>query len=192
MIDALLAHRDRARALADPGGARPAARLVRRPDAPSAVQRGRRDDVRATDRGPHADRGRDSARVSRSPADTRASGRFAVGARLVERGRLRLLDPLGYLEFIGLLDGSRVTLDRFRRHPGGDDHPGNPVHDPPGEHRAPHHGPVHAHRQARQNQLVPIDVFAKSRPNVTVARTSRYGQKVVPCPVSRGVKADWR
>jgi UDP-N-acetylglucosamine 2-epimerase (non-hydrolysing) len=31
-------------------------------------------------------------------------------ARLVERGQLQLLDPLGYLEFIALLDGSKVTL----------------------------------------------------------------------------------
>ena len=43
---------------------------------------------------------RTRARVADSPS----------AARLVERGSLRLLDPLGYLEFIGLLDGSRVTL----------------------------------------------------------------------------------
>ena len=31
-------------------------------------------------------------------------------ARLEQSGRLRLLDPLGYLEFIGLMEGSRVVL----------------------------------------------------------------------------------
>ena len=29
---------------------------------------------------------------------------------MVERGQLRTLDPLGYLEFIGLMDDSRVVL----------------------------------------------------------------------------------
>jgi UDP-N-acetylglucosamine 2-epimerase (non-hydrolysing) len=43
---------------------------------------------------------RTRARVSQS----------ASAARLVNRGRLRLLEPLGYLEFIALLDNSRVTL----------------------------------------------------------------------------------
>lgn len=34
----------------------------------------------------------------------------AVTRELVERGRLRLLDPLGYLEFIGLMESSSVVL----------------------------------------------------------------------------------
>ena len=33
-----------------------------------------------------------------------------TAARLVNRGQLQLLDPLGYLEFIALLDGCRVAL----------------------------------------------------------------------------------
>lgn len=34
----------------------------------------------------------------------------AVACRLVREGRLRLTEPLGYLEFMGLMDGSRVVL----------------------------------------------------------------------------------
>jgi UDP-N-acetylglucosamine 2-epimerase (non-hydrolysing) len=33
-----------------------------------------------------------------------------TAAALVEEGRLRLLDPLGYLEFVGLVDASRLVL----------------------------------------------------------------------------------
>jgi UDP-N-acetylglucosamine 2-epimerase (non-hydrolysing) len=36
--------------------------------------------------------------------------RSVAAARLVEEGRLRLVDPLGYLEFLGLMDGARVVL----------------------------------------------------------------------------------
>jgi UDP-N-acetylglucosamine 2-epimerase (non-hydrolysing) len=43
---------------------------------------------------------RTRTRVASSPA----------AARLVARQRLRLLEPLGYLEFIALLDGSGVAL----------------------------------------------------------------------------------
>ena len=47
------------------------------------------------------------------PVHPRTRGRVeqsASAARLVKRGRLQLLDPLGYLEFVALLDGSKVTL----------------------------------------------------------------------------------
>lgn len=37
-------------------------------------------------------------------------GRSPAASRLVDEGRLRLIDPLGYLEFIGLLGASRVAL----------------------------------------------------------------------------------
>jgi UDP-N-acetylglucosamine 2-epimerase (non-hydrolysing) len=40
------------------------------------------------------------------PALARSDGARA----LIDQGRLRVVDPLGYLEFIGLMEGSRVTL----------------------------------------------------------------------------------
>jgi UDP-N-acetylglucosamine 2-epimerase (non-hydrolysing) len=36
--------------------------------------------------------------------------RSAAASTLLEENRLRLLDPLGYLEFIGLMEASRVVL----------------------------------------------------------------------------------
>jgi UDP-N-acetylglucosamine 2-epimerase (non-hydrolysing) len=110
MIDALLAHRDRARALQTPAGLdlRPGAYAVLTLHRPSNV-----DNAAAFERlidalSPIADElpivfpvhPRTRARVSDSPG----------AARLIERGRLRLLDPLGYLEFIALMDGCRVML----------------------------------------------------------------------------------
>jgi len=110
MIDALLAHRDRARALGTPAalGLERAAYAVLTLHRPSNV-----DDASTFERlidalAPIANElplvfpvhPRTRARVVNSPS----------AARLVERGRLRLLDPLGYLEFIALLDGSRLTL----------------------------------------------------------------------------------
>jgi UDP-N-acetylglucosamine 2-epimerase (non-hydrolysing) len=47
------------------------------------------------------------------PVHPRTQKRLAASpsaARLIETGRLRLLDPLGYLEFIGLMDGARIIL----------------------------------------------------------------------------------
>ena len=36
--------------------------------------------------------------------------RSVVAQQLVTNGSLRLVDPLGYLDFLGLMDGSRVVL----------------------------------------------------------------------------------
>lgn len=110
MIDALLTHRERARALKTPTalGLQPGAYAVLTLHRPSNV-----DDAATFERliealSPIANElplvfpvhPRTRRRVADSPS----------AARLAERGRLRLLDPLGYLEFIALLDGSRVTL----------------------------------------------------------------------------------
>jgi UDP-N-acetylglucosamine 2-epimerase (non-hydrolysing) len=110
MIDALLTHRDRARALGTPAslGLERGAYAVLTLHRPSNV-----DDASTFERlidalAPIANElplvfpvhPRTRARVAESPS----------AADLVERGRQRLLDPLGYLEFIDLLDGSRVTL----------------------------------------------------------------------------------
>jgi UDP-N-acetylglucosamine 2-epimerase (non-hydrolysing) len=44
------------------------------------------------------------------PRTRQVLGRSAVATRLVAAGRLRLLDPLGYLEFLGLMDASALVL----------------------------------------------------------------------------------
>jgi UDP-N-acetylglucosamine 2-epimerase (non-hydrolysing) len=44
------------------------------------------------------------------PRTRRALDRSMALQRLVDDGRIRLLDPLGYLEFIGLMASSRVVL----------------------------------------------------------------------------------
>ena len=110
MIDTLLTHRDRAAALKVPE----ALGLIRGEYAVLTLHRPSNVDDPATfeqlvealssiaDETPivfpvHP---RTRARVAQSVA----------AARLVDRGHLRLLDPLGYLEFIALLDASRVTL----------------------------------------------------------------------------------
>jgi UDP-N-acetylglucosamine 2-epimerase (non-hydrolysing) len=110
MIDALLTHRDRARALGTPAalGLERGAYAVLTLHRPSNV-----DDPASFERlidalSPIAEEvplvfpvhPRTRTRVAES----------ASAARLVAGKRLRLLDPLGYLEFIALLDGSRVTL----------------------------------------------------------------------------------
>jgi UDP-N-acetylglucosamine 2-epimerase (non-hydrolysing) len=109
-IDTLLAHRDRARALRTPDalGLRDRAYAVltlHRPtnvDAPHVFERVMESMTPVAGDVPivfpvHP---RTRSRVAASPA----------AARLVAQARLRLLDPLGYLEFIGLMDGSRLVL----------------------------------------------------------------------------------
>ncbi len=111
MIDTLLAHRERARALAvheslrlEPGGYGAA-------DAAPAEQRGRPGDLRTPDERHRPDRARTSRSCSPCiPGPGRVVGRSPTAAALVARGRLRLLDPLGYLEFIGLMEQARIVL----------------------------------------------------------------------------------
>jgi UDP-N-acetylglucosamine 2-epimerase (non-hydrolysing) len=110
MIDTLLAHRDRARALQTPESlslerGRYAVLTLHRPsnvDDPVAFERLIEGLAPIAEELPivfpvHP---RTRTRVASSPA----------AASLVARQRLRLLEPLGYLEFIALLDGSGVAL----------------------------------------------------------------------------------
>ena len=110
MIDTLLAHFDRARALRTPDalGLQHRAYAVltlHRPtnvDAPHVFER----IIEALS--PVAE---DVPIVF--PVHPRTRSRVAASsaaARLVGQARLQLLDPLGYLEFIGLMDGSRLVL----------------------------------------------------------------------------------
>ncbi len=58
---------------------------------------------------------------------------------LVRGEGLRLLPPLGYLEFLGARDRLGRRPDRLRRDPGGDDLPRHPVLHAPPEHGAADH-----------------------------------------------------
>jgi len=110
MIDTLLAHRERARALRVPealglprGGY--AALTLHRP---SNV-----DDVDTFERLIGALTPIASEIPVVFPVHPRTQSRVAASptaGRLIEAGRLRLLDPLGYLEFVSLMDGSRLVL----------------------------------------------------------------------------------
>ena len=110
MIDTLVAHRERAKALAVPArfGFEPRAYGLLTLHRPSNV-----DDPAVFDRL--------LAAVDVISADvpfifpvhprTRpVVGRSAAAMALVESGRLTLADPQGYLDFLGLMDGSRVVL----------------------------------------------------------------------------------
>jgi UDP-N-acetylglucosamine 2-epimerase (non-hydrolysing) len=110
MIDTLLAHRDRAVALDVPArlGLRPQEYGVLTLHRPSNV-----DDGATLDRlfGAIASIAGDVPLVFPVHPRTRpALGRSPSVQRLVDAGRLRLLDPLGYLEFIGLMAAGRVVL----------------------------------------------------------------------------------
>lgn len=110
MIDTLLTHRERARAL-------------RVPEA-MALQRGayavltlhRPSNVDNTDTFERLVSALTSIAAELPivfPVHPRTQKRLAVSStasRLIASQRLRLLDPLGYLEFIGLMDGGRVVL----------------------------------------------------------------------------------
>jgi UDP-N-acetylglucosamine 2-epimerase (non-hydrolysing) len=110
MIDTLLAHRDRARATAAHGalGLAPAGYGLLTLHRPSNV-----DDAAAFDR---LMRGIDL--IARDvpivfpvhPRTRPAVTRSATAAAMVDAGRLRLVDPLGYLDFIGLMERARIVL----------------------------------------------------------------------------------
>jgi UDP-N-acetylglucosamine 2-epimerase (non-hydrolysing) len=110
MIDTLLAHRDRARALDVPGalGLRPGEYGLLTLHRPSNV-----DDPEVFERlmgaiGHVADDVPVMFPVH--PRTRPVVGRSAIADGLAKRGRLRLLDPLGYLEFIGLMEQARIVL----------------------------------------------------------------------------------
>ena len=95
--------------------------LPRRHAAPARARRhaaaGRRD-PRA-----RADRRRAADRLPLPSADAGTDGALGVSPA---PERVQLTDPLGYLEFLGLVAHARRRPDRLRRHPGGDDLPRRP------------------------------------------------------------------
>jgi UDP-N-acetylglucosamine 2-epimerase (non-hydrolysing) len=110
MIDTLLAHRERARALCVPRqfGVAPRQYGLLTLHRPSNV-----DDPVVFERLVEAvgTIARDVPVIFPVHPRTRpVVERSVEAARLVEEGRLRLVDPLGYLEFLGLMDSSRVVL----------------------------------------------------------------------------------
>jgi UDP-N-acetylglucosamine 2-epimerase (non-hydrolysing) len=110
MIDTLLAHRDRARALGVPAamGLRPREYGLLTLHRPSNV-----DDPAVFERLMAA-----IGRIAEDvpilfpvhPRTRGVAGRSALAAGLAARERLKLLDPLGYLEFIGLMEQARIVL----------------------------------------------------------------------------------
>lgn len=110
MIDTLLAHRERARALAvhESLGLTPRGYGLLTLHRPSNV-----DDPAVFDRLMSA-----IGQIAEDvpvlfpvhPRTRPVVGRSRIADGLVERGRLRLLDPLGYLEFIGLMERARIVL----------------------------------------------------------------------------------
>jgi UDP-N-acetylglucosamine 2-epimerase (non-hydrolysing) len=110
MIDTLLAHRERARALAVPEGLGlpRGAYAVLTMHRPTNV-----DSADAFERLIEALTCIAGELPIVFPVHPRTRPRVsasAKAARLVESGRLRLTEPLGYLEFLGLMGGSRVVL----------------------------------------------------------------------------------
>ena len=110
MIDTLLAHRDRARALPvlETLGLRPGEYGLLTLHRPSNV-----DDPAVFERliGAIGQVAEDVPVVFPVHPRTRpAVSGSAIAAALVKRGRLRLLDPLGYLEFLCLMEQARVVL----------------------------------------------------------------------------------
>ncbi len=110
MIDTLLAHRDRARAMRVPEshGLTPDRYAVLTMHRSSNVDD---DSVFARLLEAIAEIARDIPVVFPVHPRTRSVvSRSALAAALVHEGRLRLFDPLGYLEFLGLMIGCRVML----------------------------------------------------------------------------------
>lgn len=110
MIDTLLAHREAALALDVPGqlGLEPRRYGVLTLHRPSNV-----DDLSSLERlfGAIGAIAADLPLAFPVHPRTRpALSRSAAVHRLVEDGRVRLLDPLGYLEFLGLMAASRVVI----------------------------------------------------------------------------------
>ena len=139
MIDTLLAHRERARSTAAHHdiGVTPGEYALMTLHRPSNV-----DDTAAFERLMQGLEivGRDVPVVFPVHPRTRPTvTRSATAAAMVAGGQLRLVEPLGYLDFIGLMERLARRADRFRRHPGGDDHPRRSLPDAAREHRAPDH-----------------------------------------------------
>ena len=110
MIDTLLAHRDRARALGVPDtlGLQPGGYGLLTLHRPSNV-----DDPAVFERlmGAIGQIAEDVPILFPVHPRTRpVVSQSAVTAALARRGRLRVVDPLGYLEFIGLMEQARVVL----------------------------------------------------------------------------------
>jgi UDP-N-acetylglucosamine 2-epimerase (non-hydrolysing) len=110
MIDTLLTHLDDARALGVPAqhGLTPGGYAVLTLHRPSNV-----DDDRAFERlmTALAEIARDTTLVFPVHPRTRpVISRSLVAASLIGDGRLRLLDPLGYLDFLGLMSDSRGAI----------------------------------------------------------------------------------
>jgi UDP-N-acetylglucosamine 2-epimerase (non-hydrolysing) len=110
MIDTLLAHRERARATAVHAtlGLEPGGYGLMTLHRPSNV-----DDTAAFDR---LMRGIDDVAADVPivfpvhPRTRPAVARSETASAMVANGRLRLVDPLGYLEFVGLMERARVVL----------------------------------------------------------------------------------
>ena len=109
MIDTLLAHRTKARTLDVPGGLGLkdsfAVLTLHRPsnvDEPKTFERLMTAMDRISEDVPIV--------FPVHPRTRTAVDKSPIGARLAKSGRLRLLDPMGYLEFLGLMDASRVVL----------------------------------------------------------------------------------
>ena len=110
MIDTLLAHRDRARALAvhDAFGLKPSGYGLLTLHRPSNV-----DDPAVFERlmGAIGQVAEDVPIVFPVHPRTRpVVSRSAVTEALARRGRLSVVDPLGYLEFVGLMEQARIVL----------------------------------------------------------------------------------
>jgi UDP-N-acetylglucosamine 2-epimerase (non-hydrolysing) len=110
MIDTLLAHRERARALGTAGkyGVSPRGYGLLTLHRPSNV-----DDAQTLESlltGIAAVAADVPLLFPVHPRTRPMITRSPTAGAMVERGQLRTLDPLGYLEFIGLMDDSRVVL----------------------------------------------------------------------------------
>ena len=121
MIDTLLGELDRL----DPAAARAALGL-----GPTSRTRWRRSTVRPTStsrprRGAH--RGRRARRrrpaAHRDPAPSARPGDAGGRPGCAPPGRIRIVEPMGYRDFLSLVRGARLVVTDFGRHPGGDDDP---------------------------------------------------------------------
>jgi UDP-N-acetylglucosamine 2-epimerase (non-hydrolysing) len=110
MIDTLLAHRERARATRVHAslGLEPGTYGLMTLHRPSNV-----DDAASFDRlmqGVHTVATAVPVVFPVHPRTRPAVTRSATAAAMIDQGRLRLVDPLGYLDFVGLMESARVVL----------------------------------------------------------------------------------
>ena len=110
MIDTLLAHRERARATRVHAslGLEPGTYGLMTLHRPSNV-----DDAASFERlmqGVHTVANAVPVVFPVHPRTRPAVTRSPTAAAMVDQGRLRLIDPLGYLDFVGLMEGARVVL----------------------------------------------------------------------------------